>query len=71
MKNTNDYINLICMSIFAAVFLALVATAPCTAKAKLHDIHQDADAIDYEAREYCKVHACKPNQEEINNPFGE
>ena len=60
------------MSIFAAVFLALVATAPCTVKAKLHqshDIHQDIDAMDYEAREYCKTNACKPNEEQINNPF--
>ena len=30
---------------------------------------QDLDAIDYEAREYCKDHACKPNEEQINNPF--
>ena len=68
MKNTNDYINLICMSIFAAVFLALAATAPCTVKAKSHDIHQDADAVDHEARAYCKTNACKPTGS-VDNPF--
>lgn len=46
MRNNNDYLNLICMSIFAAVFLALVASIPCAIKAKQtisQGVQQDLD----------------------------
>ncbi len=60
------------MNILSNIILFVVVmllTISFIYKATASEPVQDLDAIDYEARAYCKVHACKPNQEQINNPF--
>ena len=49
--------------------VVMLLTVGFVYKATAAEPVQDLDAIDYEARAYCKVHACKPNEEQINNPF--
>lgn len=60
------------MNILSNIILFIVVmllTIGFIYKATAAEPLQDLDAIDYEAREYCKSNVCKPNQEEINNPF--